>query len=132
MAHCRFVYIFMTNLIEIKLLILGLLESTGCSKLVMPFACSLYLPPWNWIGVAVPPCRDVCQKVKKECSYYLEYASEEEIKKLNCNLLPKPGKGIKCSQWDCSYYGPCKMKIVGNATKIPEDYFALFPSGKSG
>ena len=47
-----------------------LLDATGCSDILKGYICAIYAPAViAKYGTALPPCRSLCEKAKKNCWY---------------------------------------------------------------
>ena len=65
------------------------LLAVRCSPDVLTFLCSVYFPMCTSINKLIPPCRELCVSVEKDCSHILKrfnYAWPDELK---CDQFPK-------------------------------------------
>lgn len=104
-----------------------LLSTTGCSKYVMPFACSIFAPVCLEKYGMLPPCRSLCVRVKSACQVFLDMAVSMRSD-LDCNFFPNPGNATGCIDWSMRN-GYFELTIRGEPTmdqwknrKMPDFY----------
>ncbi|XP_046859834.1 frizzled-like [Xenia sp. Carnegie-2017] len=74
------------------------LLDSGCSKDLIYFICSYYVPVCTSYSIMVPPCRRMCKTVKASCSKKMIelFKRAKWPKELNCNKFPKQAKQSVC------------------------------------
>ncbi|CAF1131383.1 unnamed protein product, partial [Didymodactylos carnosus] len=61
----------------------------GCSSDLRFFLCSIYLPLCiSSYSETIPPCREVCERVKKPCEPYIHYMNKPWPDQLDCEQFP--------------------------------------------
>ncbi|XP_076809109.1 frizzled-2-like isoform X2 [Clavelina lepadiformis] len=73
--------------VEASLSALYPLISTSCSKYITLFLCSVYSPVCTPRGV-VPPCFELCERVKRECQMTADMFGIEWPERLSCDYFP--------------------------------------------
>lgn len=64
------------------------LFATECSRYLRLFVCSVATPLCTPIGI-VPPCRELCDRVQKDCQDAISVFDVPWPKQLSCNIFPK-------------------------------------------
>ena len=67
------------------------LVKTSCSKDLRYFLCAKLLPECQ-NGKAIPPCKELCEKVNNECNQTFR----QNRFKLNCDRFPEKGSNTQC------------------------------------
>ena len=58
----------------------------GCSKHLMPFVCSLYVPPCNSSGTGyLSPCKSLCEVAKRGCESVMNKFGYKWEGELSCD-----------------------------------------------
>ncbi|XP_033113847.1 protein mom-5-like [Anneissia japonica] len=82
--------------IEVELEMTGynyeFLIRSGCSKDLRLFLCAVYTPMCNVVSYApFPPCRDLCESVRKGCEPVVKSKGYDWPNRLSCESYPKKG-----------------------------------------
>lgn len=80
----------------LKLSHLHPLIATKCSSFIKIFLCSVHAPVCTTSGV-VPPCRELCERVRDNCSHVAQMFDLDWPEVLNCDVFPRFKPNWKCN-----------------------------------
>ena len=80
----------------LKLNYLHPLISTKCSPFIKVFLCSVHSPVCTIHGV-VPPCRELCERVRNDCSHVAQIFDLDWPEVSNCEVFPSYNPNFECS-----------------------------------
>lgn len=92
------------------------LIATECSRFINLFLCSIYSPVCTKFGV-VPPCRELCDKVKSDCELTIKTFGIEWPENIQCSFFPSY---VPRNANDINNDG--RLDSVGSMTSDDADY----------